>query len=146
MKQMKFLSLIMIATFAMSAQGAKAQVDCQGCEKVRAAQAKFRQLPSNVKQASLKLLEEASQSVANLRLSKTGELKPAQVDEFVELLEVSFPYDFGGYIIEGNSDLVRKNRKAIEERVKRLPENTALGILQAIRADQNSGDGNDFVD
>jgi hypothetical protein len=137
--QMKTALVLALALgTSLSPFGAQAEsADCGGCDRVQAAQKEFKALPSKTRQAPAALLQKGLESVAKLKLVK-GKLTSAQAREIVELLRVSYAFDFGGFILDGNTELVRKNMQTILDEVHRLPSKEAKDIEEAIRVDQES--------
>lgn len=111
--------------------------DCGGCDRIQAAQKAFKSLPSKTRQAPASLLQQGLDSIAKLKLVK-GQITRAQAHEIVELLRVSNANDFGGFILDGNTALIKKNLNLILEEVHRLPSKEAREIEQAILVDQDS--------
>ncbi len=133
----------MAMTLVMMTFAGTANADCQGCASVRAVQEKLRALPSGTSQAPESVLKEAAKAISSLAKKPDTKLKVEQVRELVQLLRLSTPLDFGGYVLDSNTQLIRRNRKAILEEVRRLPAREAGELEEAIEVDQSS-EANDF--
>ena len=142
LKSTLFIALVALTFGAASSAQAEAP-DCGGCDRVQAAQKAFKALPAKTRQAPASLLQKGLESLQKLKTTK-GVVTQAQARELVELLRVSGPYDFGGFVLDGNTALITKNMQVIMEEVRRLPSKEAKDVEEAIRVDQESN-VSDFV-
>lgn len=121
----------MTAAFAESA-------DCRGCKAVEDVELKFRRQGKRTQAELNDLLNEGLLAVNGLKRNKQGKLTQPQAEVLVRLIRTSDAFDPMSMVLDGDLDLVPRNRKLLEQEARRLNPADAENVRQALQRAGNA--------
>ncbi len=134
---MKIFLALYIILFSLSSESKNSSLNkhensnCLSCEKILNFAKEYKTESEKEKPNYNRIQIKASLYIMEL-FKKNQKLNAEQIKAYVQLLSTDTPVDPGRDFIANTFDVIAKNRTEIEAEIKKLPEQEAKDLLEAI--------------